>query len=88
MSWSITVVGRDKEKLKAAVREKQCQDEEKSPHNGVPKRVCDYICSEIDRIRVYEFNGSKWAIRVDGGGSFHEQGSSERVEMTQIHIIE
>jgi hypothetical protein len=88
MSWSISKVGRDKEKLKEAVRKEQCQSEETSPHNGVPKRVVDHICAEIDRIRVYDFNGSKYAIRVEGNGSFHEQGSNESMRLDQIHVIE
>lgn len=88
MSWSLSKVGRDKEKLKEAVRKEQCQDEAKSPHNGVPKRVIDYVCAEIDRIRVYEFNGQKWAIRITAHGSFHEQGSNESVGLDQMHIIE
>ena len=88
MSWSIHKVGRDKEKLKEAVRKEQCKDEVHQPHSGVPKRVCDYICSEIDRIRIYEFAGGKSAIRISAQGSFHEQGSGETVTLDQIHIIE
>jgi hypothetical protein len=34
MSYSISVIGRDKEKLKAAIRDQECKDEEKNPHGG------------------------------------------------------
>jgi len=88
MSWSIKIVGRDKAKLKEAVRTEQCKDEEKSPHNGVPKRVCDFICSEIDRVRVYEWEGRQFALDVEGNGSFHEQGIAERLEIRSVRVVE
>lgn len=88
MSWSIHVVGRDKEKLKEAVRAEQCKDEEKSPHNGVPSRVVKYLCDEIDRIRVYTYQDKVYGIKIDGNGSFHEQGSQEHVEVGQTQLVE
>lgn len=88
MSWSISKIGRDKEKLKAAVRADQCQDEEKSPHNGVPKRVVDFICSEIDRIRIYEWQNKKYGLNINASGSFHEQGINESVRIDPVQIIE
>lgn len=88
MSYSIGIIGRDKAKLKEAVRAAQCQDEEKNPHSGVPKRVCDHICNEIDRIRVYEYAGKTYGLKIEGSGSFHEQGISETLKIDPVQIIE
>lgn len=88
MSWNITVVGRDKEKLKAAVRAQQCQDEEKSPHNGVPVRVVNYLCAEIDRVRIYQYPDRTFGLEIKAWGSFHEQGSSETINVAQVQMIE
>lgn len=88
MSWSIRVAGRDKEKLKAAIRAEQCKDEEKAPHNGVPVRVADFLCKEVDRVRVYEWNDKKFAIHIEAEGSFHEQGVTEHVIVKQTQVVE
>jgi hypothetical protein len=88
MSWSILVTGRDKEKLKEAVRAEQCKDEVNQPHNGVPKRVADHICNEIDRIRIYEWENRKFGLTINGSGSFHEQGCNETVSITPVRRVE
>jgi hypothetical protein len=88
MSWSISLIGRDKEKLKAAIRDKQCKDEEKNPHGGVPRRVADHLCSEVDRCRIYEWDGRKFALKIDGSGSFHEQGSNETITIGNVELVE
>lgn len=88
MSWSINIVGRDKAKLKEAVRAEQCKDEANNPHSGVPSRVCDHICSEIDRVRIYEFGGKQFGLVINGSGSFHEQGSNETLQMHATQIVE
>jgi hypothetical protein len=76
MSYSITIVGRDKAKLKAAVREQQCKDEVNSPHSGVPEWMADRLCGEIDRVRIYEYQGRQYCLEVKANGSWHEQGAS------------
>lgn len=88
MSWSIYLVGRDKEKLKAAVRKEQCQDEQNNPHSGVPKRVADHICNEIDRIRIYQTQERVFALKIEGNGSFHEQGGNETLSFTPVRLAE
>lgn len=88
MSWSIHLAGRDKAKLKEAVRAQQCQDEEKNPHNGVPKRVCDFLCSEIDRIRIYEYHGKVFGLMIEGSGSFHESGINESIVIKGVGLVE
>lgn len=88
MSWSIAIVGRDKAKLKEAVRAEQCKDEANNPHSGVPKRVVDHICAEIDRVRIYEFSGKTFGLQISGSGSFHEQGINETVTMHAVQIVE
>lgn len=88
MSWSINLVGRDKEKLKAAVRSEQCKDEAGNPHSGVPKRIADHLCAEIDRVRIYEFNGKTFGLTITGSGSWHEQGSNETLQMHATQIVE
>lgn len=88
MSWSIQVIGRDKAKLKEAIRAQQCPDEEKSPHNGIPKRVVDHLCSEVDRVRIYEYSGKSYGLDIQGNGSFHEQGSNETLSIKPVQLIE
>jgi hypothetical protein len=93
MSYSLNMIGRDKEKLKAAVRAQQCKDEAASPHSGVPGDVADKICSEIDRVRVYQFkdsggNDRVYAISVSASGSFHDQGCNHSLTMTQMQVVE
>ncbi|HXN15885.1 MAG TPA: hypothetical protein VN878_05880 [Usitatibacter sp.] len=88
MSWSLQVIGRDKAKVKDAVRAAQCQDEEKNPHSGVPKRVADFVCSEIDRIRIYEYAGRTYGVNVEANGSFHEQGLNEFLKISPVQIVE
>lgn len=88
MSWSINLVGRDKEKLKEAVRAEQCKDEEKNPHSGVPVRVANHICNEIDRVRIYEWEGRKFGLTIVGSGSWHEQGMNETLAINPTRIIE
>lgn len=88
MSWSISIIGRDKEKLKAAVRAEQCKDEAGNPHSGVPARVADHVCAEIDRVRIYQWEDRVFGLRIEGSGSFHEQGSNESVRVDPIRIVE
>lgn len=88
MSWSIELIGRDKEKLKAAVRVRQCQDPVGNPHAGVPVRVADHLCNEVDRIRIYQYEGRSYGVRIKAAGSFHEQGSNETCEVQPQELIE
>lgn len=88
MSWNVRMVGRDKEKLKAAIRAEQCKDEERSPHNGAPSRVVDFLCKEVDRVRVYEWPERKYAIHIEASGSFHEQGVTEHIEVKLTQVVE
>lgn len=88
MSYSMILFGRDKEKLKAAIRAQQCQDEEKNPHSGVPVRVADHLCSEIDRVRIYEYAGKSYGLRIEASGSFHEQGCNHTESISSIQIVE
>lgn len=88
MSYSIKVVSCNKEKLKEAIRMQQCKDEVNNPHSGVPTRVADYLCAEVDRVRVYEYQGMRMAISIDAHGSFHEQGSNDTSTVTQIQLVE
>ncbi len=88
MSWHLSIAGRDKAKLKEAVRAEQCKDEEKQPHNGVPKRVCDHICDEIDRVRIYEYSGKTFGVQIQGSGSFSEQGMNETLSISAVRLPE
>jgi len=88
MSYSISVIGRDKEKLKAAIRDQECKDEEKNPHGGVPKRVADHLCDEVDRCRIYEYAGKTYGLKIDASGSFHEQGSNHSSTVVPVQLIE
>lgn len=88
MSWSISLVGRDKEKLKEAVRAEQCKDEANNPHSGVPKRVCDFLCSEIDRVRIYQSESKVYGVKIEASGSFHEQGVNETLRIDPLRLIE
>lgn len=88
MSWSFNAVSRDKTKLKAAVREQVCKDETSNPHSGVPSRVVEMLCREVDRIRINDFAGKVHAIRITAHGSWHEQGFSESISIDQIQLIE
>ena len=88
MSYSITIIGKDKAKLKEAIRKAQVQDETNAPHNGVPKRVADHLCNEVDRVRIYEHAGKQSALSINASGSFHEQGSNDSVVITQVQLVE
>jgi hypothetical protein len=88
MSYNLYLTGRDKAKLKEAVRKEQVEDEEKNPHGGVPKWIADHICDEIDRVRVYEFSGKRFAIDIAASGSFHEQGNNHSLIMKQVQLVE
>lgn len=88
MSYSITVIGRDKENLKAAIRAQQCKDEANNPHSGVPKWVADFLCSEIDRVRIYQYQERVYGLKVDASGSFHEQGMNHKFEMVAVQMAE
>lgn len=88
MSYSITIIGRDKAKLKAAIRAQQCQDPEKAPHTGVPVWVCDHLCQEVDRCRIYEWQGRTFGLRIHANGSFHDQGGSDHFEVHAVEIVE
>ncbi len=88
MSYSITVIGRDKEKLKAAIRAQQVQDPVGNPHSGVPARVADYLCAEVDRVRVYQFEGRVFGLHVEASGSFHEQGSNDASKIYAVQLTE
>jgi hypothetical protein len=87
MSYSISVIGRDKEKLKAAIRAQQVQDPQ-NPHAGVPIWVADHLCSEVDRVRIYQFQDRVYALRVEASGSFHEQGGNDSFKLTQEQLVE
>lgn len=76
MSYSIGIVGRDKAKLKAAIREQQCKDEERAPHNGVPAWMVERLCAEVDKARIYEYNGRLMCLEVKANGSFHDSGAN------------
>lgn len=88
MSWSMVVIGRDKAKLKEAVRQHQCKDEVSNPHNGVPKHVVDHVCAEIDRVRIYEFADKTYGLHISSSGSFHEQGCSETLSIGAVQLVE
>lgn len=88
MSYSITIIGRDKAKLKEAVRAQQCKDPEKQPHNGVPVWVADHLCSEIDRVRMYEYAGRSYGLQVEANGSFHESGGNDTMRVTSVQMVE
>lgn len=88
MSYSVNIVGRDKAKLKAALRAHQCADEEKSPHNGVPKVVCDRLCDEVDRARIYEWQERTYGLLVEASGSFHESGANHSYRVTSMQMVE
>lgn len=88
MSYSITVIGRDKAKLKSAIRAQQVKDPVNSPHSGVPAWVADHLCNEIDRSRIADFGGRTFGLRVQANGSFHEQGSNDHFEVGNIEIVE
>jgi hypothetical protein len=88
MSWSLQIIGRDKEKLKEAVREQQCKDEVNAPHSGVPRRVVDFICSEIDRVRIYTYQGRVYGVNLNASGSFHDQGITESIRIDPVQLIE
>lgn len=95
MSWSINITGRDKAKLKAEVRRQQCKDETNNPHSGVPARAADLICSEIDRCRIVDLPtrvegepGRVGALVINCHGSWHEQGFTESLNITQIQLVE
>lgn len=75
MSYSIGIVGRDKAKLKAAIRDQQCKDEANNPHSGVPAWMADRLCEEVERVRVYEYAGRAYAIEVKATGSWHDAGA-------------
>lgn len=87
MSYGIIIIGRDKAKLKAAVRDQQVKDE-KNPHSGVPVRVADHICSEVDRVRVYEYAGKSFGLRIEASGSFHDQGSNDLLKIESVQIVD
>lgn len=76
MSYSIGLVGRDKAKLKAAIREQQTKDPTNNPHSGVPAWMADKLCEEVDRVRVYEYAGHAYAIEVKANGSWHDTGAN------------
>lgn len=86
MSYHIEVVGCDKAKVKDAIRASQAKEE--NPHNGTPPWVVERLCSEVDRVRIYEFSGKRYALRVKAAGSFHEQGSNDALEITQLQLVE
>ncbi|MCR4297383.1 MAG: hypothetical protein NUV75_01330 [Gallionella sp.] len=87
MSFSIQVVGKDKAKLKEAIRAQQVKDEAQ-PHNGVPTRVADHLCAEVDRVRIYEYAGRQYGLSIDASGSFHEQGSNESITIKAVLLVE
>lgn len=88
MSYSITIIGRDKTKLKAAVRAQQCKDEDNAPHNGVPAVVVDRLCAEIDRVRIYDIPGRTFGLKIEASGSFHESGCSHTYNVQQAEVVE
>lgn len=88
MSYSLMLIGRDKEKLKSAIRDAQCKEPEKNPHSGVPVHVCDRLCIEVDRVRVYEYAGKQFGLKVEANGSFHDQGVSEQMSISPVQMIE
>lgn len=88
MSYSITITGRDKAKLKAAVRDHQCKDEEKAPHNGVPAWVCDRLCEEVDRVRMYEYADRTYGVKIEASGSFHESGCNHSHNVSTVQVAE
>lgn len=88
MSYHIEVIGKDKEKLKDAIRKQQVKDPVGNPHSGVPQRVCDHLCNEVDRVRLYQFDSRSFGLRVKASGSFHEQGSNDLVEIGPVELTE
>lgn len=88
MSYSITVIGKDKEKLKAAIRAQQVKDPVGNPHSGVPAWVADRLCAEVDRARLYQYEGRSYGLRVLANGSFHEQGSNDHLEVGPVELVE
>jgi len=88
MSYSITVIGRDKEKLKEAIRAQQVKDPAGNPHGGVPAWMADHLCSEVDRTRVYQLEGRTFGLRVNANGSFHEQGGQDHAEVGVVELVE
>ena len=88
MSYSITVIGRDKEKLKVALRAQQVKDPVGNPHGGVPERVVNYLCAEVDRARVHQFDGRTFGLHVEASGSFHESGSNDSSKIYVVELVE
>lgn len=88
MSYSITIIGKDKERLKAAIRAQQVKDPVGNPHGGVPARVVDYLCAEVDRTRLYQLEGRVFALHVEASGSFHEQGSNDSSRIFPVELVE
>lgn len=86
MSYSFQVIGRDKEKLKEAIRASQAH--ESSPHSGTPPWVVDHLCKEVDRCRIYEYAGKRYALSITASGSFHEQGGNDTFNITQVQLVE
>lgn len=88
MSYSFNAVGKDKGKLKDAVRAAQVKDEAASPHSGIPKWVADHLCEEIDRVRILDFNNRQYALSIEANGSFHEQGNNHSMKITNVLLVE
>jgi hypothetical protein len=86
MSYSIQVVGKDKAKLKAAIKAQEAKPE--NPHSGVPPRMTEHLCNEVDRCRMYDRAGTQYALLIKASGGFHEQGSSDTSEVTQVQLVE
>jgi hypothetical protein len=88
MSYSITVIGRDKAKLKAAIREQQVKDPINAPHSGVPAWVVDHLCSEVDRAKMYDYSGRTYGLWIKANGSFHEQGGNDHFEVQSVQMVD
>jgi hypothetical protein len=87
MSYSISVIGRDKAKLKDAIRAQQTK-EGANEHSGVPPWMADKLCEEVDRVRVYDYAGRAYGLQINANGSWHEQGANHTYSVNNVQMIE
>ena len=50
--------------------------------------MADHLCNEVDRVRIYEYAGKSYGIRIEASGSFHEQGSNDLVKIDPVQLVE
>lgn len=87
MSWSHSVVGSDKAKLKQSIRDREVKDDT-NPHSGIPHDIADKLCAEIDRCRIYEYSGKRYGLYVQTSGSWHDQGYQASMDIRMVEVAE